>query len=172
MHIVLTAGLLLDGPAIAAETLVGKALGAKNDRAQQFNDAVRATAVLAGIAAAGLTLVLLAFGDTIIGLIVPRDAENAPLFAEALKYYPWAALSPLFVVLPFQMDGYYIGATRGSALRDSMIGAALLFALGVLFIAPAIGNHGLWDRLWSLHDWPVPSFCGWPGEGLGKSWVA
>ncbi|MEM9422638.1 MAG: MATE family efflux transporter, partial [Pseudomonadota bacterium] len=79
-----------------------------------------------------------------LSLVVPDAGQSAPLHAEAWRYYAWAALSPLLMVVPFQMDGVFIGATRGGALRNSMIGACALFVLGVLFLVPIMGNHGLW----------------------------
>ena len=144
MHLLLTAGLMLDGPAIAAETLVGKALGAPTRRAERFAEAVRSTSVLALLGAILLTLTLVLFGGPILALVVPETGQSAALHATASQYYYWAAFSPLFMVLPFQLDGIYIGATRGAALRNSMIGAGVLFIAAIMWVVPMIGNHGLW----------------------------
>lgn len=143
MHLVLATGLLLDGPAIAAEAMVGKAIGATTDKRRLFDEAVASTTAIAAAGAVGLTVLLALFGDPIIEAIVPTDAAAA-LNAEASRYYFWAVLSPLFMLPAFHLDGIYIGAVRGDALRNSMIGAGAAFALAVLTLPAWIGNHGLW----------------------------
>ncbi|MEM6649351.1 MAG: MATE family efflux transporter, partial [Pseudomonadota bacterium] len=145
MHIVMVASLLLDGPAIAAETLVGKALGRRQEkRRASFYEAVTTTSLIGGVGALTMAMGLLFFHETIIGLVVPQGEANADLFKEALKYVPWAIIFPLILFLPFQIDGIYIGATRGRALRNSMVIAAALFAAAIFLGVPALGNHGLW----------------------------
>ncbi|MEM9989240.1 MAG: MATE family efflux transporter, partial [Pseudomonadota bacterium] len=145
MHIVMVASLLLDGPAIAAETLVGKALGRRQEkRRASFYEAVTTTSLIGGVGALTMAMGLLFFHETIIGLVVPQGEANADLFKEALKYVPWAIIFPLILFLPFQIDGIYIGATRGRALRNSMVITAALFAAAIFLGVPALGNHGLW----------------------------
>lgn len=142
MQVLLMAGLLLDGPAIAAETMVGKALGAAKDRQARFAEAVRTTTVLATLAAVVLTFGLLATREQVVGLIAPA-ADNPALFETAVRYSIWAAISPLILLPAFHLDGVYIGATRGAALRNSMIAATALFAVLIWALKP-MGNHGLW----------------------------
>lgn len=142
MQITLTAGLVLDGPAIAAESLVGRAIGQSSGKRDSFRKAVAATTWVGGAAALGLTLLLLGFGQTILEAIVPA-ANSAALLAEADRYSLWAFFSPLLLFVPFQLDGIYIGATRGTALRNSMLAAAGLFGLCTMVLSP-LGNHGLW----------------------------
>ena len=64
--------------------------------------------------------------------------------AEALKYLPWAAISPLIAVWSFQLDGIYWGAARGREMRNSMILAGLCFSATAWALVPHLGNHGLW----------------------------
>lgn len=144
MYIILTAGLLLDGPAIAAETLVGKAIGARTDRKVKFDIAVETTSLIALAAALLLTLILFISDGPILTLIIPDQEETAQLLAEAERFYIWAAISPIILLAPFQMDGVYIGATRGRSLRNSMILAVILFVIAVWGLRPTLGNHGLW----------------------------
>jgi len=142
MQINLPSGLVLDGPAIAAESLVGRAIGQGAGKRDAFRKAVAATTWVGGTAALGLTLLLLGFGQTILEAIVPA-ANSAALLAEANRYSLWAFFSPLLLFVPFQLDGIYIGATRGTALRNSMLAAAGLFGLCTMVLSP-LGNHGLW----------------------------
>lgn len=142
MQITLAAGLVLDGPAIAAESLVGRAIGQPTGKRKAFGNAVAATTLVGGAAALGLTALLLVFGELVLEAIVP-PADSAALLAEANRYRLWACLSPLLLFVPFQLDGIYIGATRGAALRNSMLAAAGLFGLCTIILSP-LGNHGLW----------------------------
>ena len=57
---------------------------------------------------------------------------------------PWVVLSPLLVVIAFQLDGIFIGATRSKELRDGMILSTLIFIPASLWLAARFGNHGLW----------------------------
>ena len=144
MQIVLAVGLLLDGPAIAAETLVGKALGNNQERRALFHEAVIHTRALALFLGASLTMLLFIFGAPILQAIVPAEANAAAVLAEAKAFMGWAIVSPLFLWAPFWLDGVYIGATRGRALRNSMLAAVGLFALCLYSLVPPFGNHGLW----------------------------
>ncbi len=57
---------------------------------------------------------------------------------------PWVVISPLIVVLGFQLDGVFIGATRATEMRDSMIVSSFIFLPASLWLASLWGNHGLW----------------------------
>ena len=142
LQLFLFTGLALDGTAIAAETLVGQAMGAR-DRAQglaRYRSAVRRTFILAGAASVAFALFYWIAGDGLIALLTPpgelREAAHA--------YMPWVVVSPLVVVIGFQLDGVFIGATRAVEMRDSMIASTLAFIPASIWLADAFGNHGLW----------------------------
>jgi MATE family multidrug resistance protein len=62
----------------------------------------------------------------------------------ARHYLPWIVALPVVSVWGFQLDGIFIGATRGRELRDSMlISFVIFFGLAVGLERP-LGNHGLW----------------------------
>lgn len=144
LNLLLTATLLLDGAAIAAETFVGQALGAPSQRRRLFRAAWEKTSIIAGGMALTLTLSLALFGEQILGATIGDGPGNQELLKEALKYLPWAAASPLAVAMAFQLDGVYIGGTRGRALRNSMAAAAILYVAAALGLMPRWANHGLW----------------------------
>jgi MATE family multidrug resistance protein len=101
---------------------------------------LRASTVSAGIVAALLSFVYLAFGSVLIQLFTNQEAVR--VLAE--RYLPWAVAMPLVAVWGFQLDGIFIGATRARDLRDSMLisfGAYLALAI---VLEKWIGNHGLW----------------------------
>lgn len=142
LQLFLFTGLALDGTAIAAETLVGQAMGARDrtNGLMRYQSAVRRSFILA-VGASLLFAVLYGFaGETIISLLV-RDSAITEV---ANTYMPWVVISPLIVVIGFQLDGIFIGATRAREMRDSMIVSAIIFLPASLYLADGFGNHGLW----------------------------
>lgn len=131
-------GFALDGFAQAAETLVGRAIGAR-DRTE-LDDNLRATFVLAAGVAVIFTLVYWVGGPFLIGLLT----DIPDVRAEALRYLPWAATMPAVGVWSFQLDGVFWGAARGRDMRNMMLISAGCFGLAAWFAVPALGNHGLW----------------------------
>lgn len=142
LQLFLFTGLALDGTAIAAETLVGRAIGERDrERAlARYRSAVRRTFIIAGVLAFLFTAVFAIFGEAFINLLTPYGAIRT----EALRFLPWVVMSPLIVVLGFQLDGIFIGATRAREMRDAMILTAPLFVAAGLALPPPFGNHGLW----------------------------
>lgn len=141
LNLFLLGGYLLDGLAAAAEQLGGRAIGAR-DRAA-FTATVRLTVLAGLVLAAGVCATALAGGGVYVGFMT----SAADVRAESLRYYPWAAATPLLGALAFVMDGLFIGATWTAAMRNMMVLSALLF-LGVWALAaPLFGNHGLWLAL-------------------------
>lgn len=142
LQLFLFTGLALDGTAIAAETLVGQAMGAR-DRVvakTRYLAAVRKTFILAVSAAVAFVLVYWLIGDGLVALLTPEG----PIRAATQTYMPWVIVSPLMVVIGFQLDGIFIGATRAKEMRDSMIVTSFIFLPASLWFASMWGNHGLW----------------------------
>ena len=61
----------------------------------------------------------------------------------AITYLPWMLLLPLTASAGFWLDGIFVGATWGAAMRNTM-----LVAVGIFFVLWALtrgwDNHGLW----------------------------
>ena len=141
MHFFLVAGYYLDGFAVAAEQIAGRALGARNKPA--FRKAVRLT-TLWGFGLAGFTSVFfLLFGTTVIGWMTTL----APVRLEAGNYIVWAALTAVAGVLAFEMDGVFIGATWSRDMRNMMLVSLALYFAALWALVPAFGNAGLWSAL-------------------------
>ena len=142
LQLFLFTGLALDGTAIAAETLVGQAMGAR-DRAggrARYETAVRRTFEIAAVAAVLFTLIYWLAGDALLALLTPEG-----MLREAAKtFMPWVVISPLIVVIGFQLDGIFIGATRAKEMRDSMIVSTAIFLPASIWAGAQFGNHGLW----------------------------
>ena len=141
MNFLFIASYYLDGFAVAAEQLVGRAVGARQRR--PFRRAVVLTA-LWGFVLAGVTvpIVLVAGGWFIDVMTTAGDVR-----AQARIFLAWAALTALSGVLAFQMDGVYIGATWSADMRNMMLVSLAAFVACGYGLTPAFGNHGLWFAL-------------------------
>lgn len=142
LQLFLFTGLALDGTAIAAETLVGRALGMR-DRARglaRYQSAVRRTFILAMFASLAFALLYWFAGDWLIALLTPEGAIRTA----SERYMPWVVISPLIVVIGFQLDGIFVGATRAKEMRDSMIVSTIAFIPASMLLLERFGNHGLW----------------------------
>jgi multidrug resistance protein, MATE family len=131
----------LDGFAMAAEILVGSAIGARDRSA--FRAAVKDSSVWAAGVAVVAGIFFLVAGGSIIDLFTIHE----PVRAAAREYLPWLALAPIVAVWCYQLDGVYIGATRTVEMRNGLL-LALAGNLLVLWQAlPNMGNHALWLAL-------------------------
>jgi len=132
---------LLDGFAFAAESLVGRSIGA---RAQaHFREAVRLSTVWAGTVGVVLSVAIWLGGPSIIDFMTTSEDVRAA----AREYLIWAALAPIVGVWCFQLDGIFIGATRTADMRNMMILSVLIFFAAWAVLQPLYGNHGLWASL-------------------------
>ena len=131
----------LDGFAIAAETLVGQAKGAR-DRLGLRRAAVL-TSIMATALSAAFSLILVLLSGPIIDMFTTVEEVRQT----ARVYALWAALTPLVGVAAFQLDGIFIGATGSVAMRNAMlISAAIYFPISLL-LAELFGNHGVWAAI-------------------------
>lgn len=172
LQMFLITGLALDGAAIAGETLTGQALGQKerDQREALFGLTVRRTAMVSAIGAAMMSLGYLVLADPLLALAAP----DPTIQAAAQAHFGWIIISPLVVAACFQLDGFYIGATRSAALRNSMIVSGLIYFASVQGLTPVLGNHGLWLAFGIfMAARAVTLLLAWPGfrplikDGLG-----
>lgn len=140
----MVAGYGLDGFAVAAEQLVGRAVGARYRPA--FDRAVKLTTVCGFILAGLVTAVFLLTGPLLVDLMTtsPEVRETA------YQYVFWAALTPVAGALAFQMDGVFIGAAWSKDMRNMMLVSFLFYLAGLFTIVPLAGNTGLWICLLML----------------------
>jgi len=131
----------LDGFAIAAEALVGGALGARSRPA--LRRAVRLTSFWALIGAALLTLFFALLGPWLIAVMTTAE----PVRAEALRYLWWMVTFPFIGLPSWMFDGIFIGATRTREMRLAMLQSTIAYALFLAVLLPLMGNHGLWLAL-------------------------
>lgn len=132
------ASYALDGFANAAESLVGRAVGARDGA--MFRRAL----ALSGQWTLGVSLVLSALFWLGGPLLVDLMTTQAPLRALAREYLPWLAAVPLVGGWAFLFDGVFVGATLTRQMRDTMLFAALAVYLPAWWLLQPLGNHGLW----------------------------
>ena len=135
----------LDGFAIAAETLVGQAVGAR--RAAE----VRRASVVSSQWAVACSLVLCVLFWTAGPALIDLMATSPEVRAAARLYLPWLAIGPLIAVASYMFDGIFIGATLTREMRNTMFLSVGVYALALLVAVPQLGNHGLWAALMVLN---------------------
>ena len=120
----------LDAFAYAAEALVGEAIGKRNSRDLQV--VIRRTNSLAAGMALGIAAILW-LGDTVI---IRLFTKQAALIAHAQTHWVWACLLAPASFMAFQLDGIFVGATRGQDMRNAMIFSAGGLGIALLLLAP------------------------------------
>ena len=135
----------LDGFAIAAETLVGQAVGAR--RRAQVRRASLVTLQWAVPGSLGRGALFWFGGPAIIDLMATAPGVRS----EARAHLPWLAIDPLIAVASYMFDGIFIGATLTREMRNTMILSVAIHAVAVVVLMPVMGNHGLWAALMVLN---------------------
>ncbi len=135
----------LDGFANAAEAIVGEAYGRRNRRL--LRTAVRVTTLWSVMTAALASLVFALLGVPIIHLLT--DIEEVRQVAYI--YLPYAALMPLAAFWSFQLDGVFVGATRGADMRNAMLIVLIAYVPIAIGLWAAFDNHGLWISFYIMY---------------------
>ena len=138
MQLYLLFSYVMDGFAYAGEALGGKYWGAGNKPA--FRTTVNRLFGWGAFMTVLFTSVYVGGGMPFLRLLT-----DEPLVVEASHDYVWwAYLIPLAGVGAFIWDGVFIGITHTRGMLQSSFIAAVAFFLGVTFLVPSMGNHGLW----------------------------
>ena len=145
MQFVTVSAFVLDGYAFVAEKEVGEALGAKSP--PRLRQAMRITTQLA-LASGILISVLYFFLGPVVVRAVISDVEARALALEFLRY---CALIPVIGIFAWQLDGFFLGATDGRALRWAGIGSALLYVAFDLVLRDLYAARGTWLALFSMY---------------------
>lgn len=132
------AAFFLDGYAFAVESLVGRAMGARQRAV--FDHVIKRSSEVAGITAILLATLVLCFGTYLIDGLTRIDSVNQ----QATLLLPFAAAYILLSFAAFQLDGIFIGATRSREMRNASFYALLVFLALAWLLTPLWGNQGLW----------------------------
>ena len=131
----------LDGFAHAAEALVGKAVGKRNQ--DEFKRAVHTAAIWSVGLAAGFVFAYGLFGRLLVELLTDIEAVREV----AYQFLPWLVIAPILSVWSYLFDGVFIGATWSAEMRNTMLIATFLCFLPAWYFLQGFGNHGLWAAL-------------------------
>ena len=158
LQFITVAAFVLDGFAFVAEKEVGEAYGAR-DRGR-LGRAMRITSELAFAFGALISLAYF-FGGTVL---IERFVSDLEAREAALAYLPYCAAVPIIGVAAFQLDGFFLGATQGRAMRNAAIIVTLSYVALDLLLRPAFGNTGVWLAFLGMYvlragalGWYLPS---------------
>ncbi|WP_374246686.1 MATE family efflux transporter [Gordonia sp. ABSL49_1] len=135
--------LFLDSLAIAAQALVGAALGAGSVRAA---GSVARRVTVVSLVAAGLAAGVFAAGASIIPRVFTSDA--AILDAIGVPWWFFVAMLPIAGVV-FALDGVLLGSGDAAFLRTATLAGALLGFLPLIWLSLVFdwGLAGIWSGL-------------------------
>ena len=131
----------MDGFAHGLEALCGRAVGARDRRL--FERVV--VSALFWCFLIGILLVGIFAGAGVV--VISWLTSLSEVQSAASLYLPWLIVLPAFCLLPFLLDGLFIGTTRTREMRDSMILSILVYLSLWYIVAEDFGNHGLWLAL-------------------------
>jgi MATE family multidrug resistance protein len=141
MQFVTFSAFFLDGFALAAESLVGNAIGA-GDR-DQLEESIKITTQLGLITASTLSILFMLIGTQVISVLT----NVAEVREAASEYFPWVIAAPVLSIWCYLLDGIFIGATKTAEMRNAMVVSLLAYMLAWWSLASTFGNHGLWASL-------------------------
>jgi MATE family multidrug resistance protein len=136
-NLMLVGAFFLDGFALAAEQLCGRAIGARD--ATSFSRAMKLSLAWGFAFGAATTIALLIAGPWLIDLMT----ASADVRVAARQYVVYAALTAVIGTFAFTYDGIYIGATWTRDMRNLMILSLAAYVL-VWWLTLPLGNTGLW----------------------------
>lgn len=138
LQFIAVSAFVLDSFAFVLEKEAGEAFG-RNDRRMLLRS-IRLTTELAIMFALVISLLYMFIGTIVIQTIISDpDAKSI-----AKAYLPFCAVIPIVGVAAWQLDGLFLGVTKGRVLRNAGIAAALLYLCTDLVLRPTFGNAGLW----------------------------
>ena len=138
LQIIALVAFVLDGFAFTAESRVGQAIGARSR--SDLVRAIRLTGEFSFGFAALACVLIWSFGAPSIALLV----TNSEVRATAAMLLPFVAVLPLLGTPAWLLDGIFIGATGGRALRNAAILSTGLYIATDLLLRPW-GIWGLWS---------------------------
>jgi putative MATE family efflux protein len=135
--------LALDAVAIAAQSLVGAALGAGDERSAR--EVARRVTLVGGIA--GVAFAVLAAAGA--GVVPGWFTSDAAVQEQAAIVWPWFVGLMPFAGVVYALDGVLIGAGDVGYLRNVTLAAALAGFLPAIWLAYALdlGLGGVWAGL-------------------------
>ncbi|MFF5293342.1 MATE family efflux transporter [Paractinoplanes globisporus] len=135
--------LVLDAVAIAAQSLVGAALGGGD--APAARDVANRVTIAGGVAGIGFAVLTASGAGVVPGWFTP----DAAVHEQAAVIWPWFVGMMPFAGVVFALDGVLIGAGDVRYLRNLTLASALLGFLPTIWLAYGLdlGLAGVWAGL-------------------------
>ncbi|PCD02607.1 MATE family efflux transporter [Sphingomonas spermidinifaciens] len=146
MQFVAVSAFVLDGFCFTAEARVGAAIGAR-DRAGMLR-AVRLVGEFCLGTAAAFALTIAIGGEAFVALLT----TSTQVRAVAAGLLPLVAIVPLIGTPAWLLDGVFIGATAGRALRNAALLSTAAYVATDLALRP-LGASGVWLALLLGYAW-------------------
>lgn len=127
-----------DGLAYAAEAIIGRAVGAKNETLRR--DAVKRIMLWGTGVALGFTAIYGFGGWGFIDLLTTDYGVRSA----AADFMPWVIAIPFVGFAAFIWDGIFIGYLATRSLLYSMLLSAIAYFVTLWLLKPVMGNHALW----------------------------
>ena len=134
----------IDGFAYAAESMVGKYAGAKDD--SNLIRSVKLSFLWGLILAVLYAAFYYIFYDQLLHLF----SSDNDVFAFALQYKSWMVFFPIIAFACYIWDGIFIGLLAIREMRDSMIVALIVFLSLYHLVETADPLQGLWLAMFSF----------------------
>ncbi len=132
----------VDGFAFAAESLIGKYIGSKEN--ENLKKVIKLSFIWGISIGVIVGAVYFIFDDKILKLYT--DQED--IINTAMLYIFWVIFSPVINSISFIWDGIYIGAIKTREMLYAMIISTLLIFLPTYYISRSfLGNHSIWFAL-------------------------
>ena len=137
-HFLIFTSFALDGVAHAAETILGESVGRRDRTA--FERDQRMVFLWSGVVGVINIAIYVLTGPALIALMTSIPEVRTA----AAQFLWWPTLMPLVSVWAYAYDGVYLAATRTRVMRNTMIGAFMIFLTLLYGLIPLLGNHALW----------------------------
>lgn len=129
---------MMDGFAFAAESLIGRYVGARN--AVMVQRSLRGLLAWSGGVALLYVVIYALFWEPLLGLFTSSPA----ILTGAADYILWVVAVPLIGFAPFLVDGALIGATATRMMRNSVFLSTVAFFVVYFALRGLVGNNALW----------------------------
>ena len=145
LQFVNVAAFILDGFAFVAEKEIGESYGNRNRK--RLVRAMRVTTELALLSGAIISA-LYYFGG---GWIIANFVNDPEARSVALAFLPFCAIIPFIGIPCWQLDGFFLGATQGKALRNAAVITTILYVASDIILRGQFGNTGVWAAFLAMY---------------------
>ncbi len=128
----------IDGFAYAAESIVGKYKGAKDER--KVMKAIKLLFIWGLVLALFYTGLFAFAGKQIFGIFT----EDTAVLSLGNEYLFWVVITPICAFAAYIWDGIYIGLTATITMRNAMLFAFAIFLVILFILENKMANHGIW----------------------------